>query len=127
MENKFYCSKNIQGEKMNKVILLGRIGKIENKGKFTKISLVTSSKRNNEEVAQWHDLVCFGKIAEILEKYTEKGCKLLIEGALNYNLKDKVKYTSIIIEKFEILEWKKAKDDEQISVPDYQIDSDIPF
>ena len=27
----------------------------------------------------------------------------------------------------EILEWKKAKDDEQISVPDYQIDSDIPF
>ena len=112
---------------MNKVILLGRIGKIENKGKFTKISLVTSNKRNNEEVSQWHDLVCFGKIAEILEKYTEKGCKLLIEGALNYNLKDKVKYTSIIIEKFEILEWKKAKDDEQISVPDYQIDSDIPF
>ena len=46
---------------------------------------------------------------------------------MNYNLKDKVKYTSIIIEKFEILEWKKAKDDEQISVPDYQIDSDIPF
>ena len=112
---------------MNKVILLGRIGKIENKGKFTKISLVTSSKRNNEEVAQWHDLVCFGKIAEILEKYTEKGCKLLVEGSLNYNLKDKVKYTSIIIEKFEILEWKKAKDDEQASVPDYQIDSDIPF
>ena len=112
---------------MNKVILLGRIGKIENKGKFTKISLVTSSKRNNEEVAQWHDLVCFGKIAEILEKYTEKGCKLLIEGALNYNHKDKVKYTSIIIEKFEILEWKKAKDDDLASVPDYQIDSDIPF
>lgn len=112
---------------MNKVILLGRIGKIENKGKFTKISLVTSSKRNNEEVAQWHDLVCFGKIAEILEKYTEKGCKLLVEGSLNYNLKDKVKYTSIIIEKFEILEWKKAKDDDLASVPDYQIDSDIPF
>ena len=31
---------------MNKVILLGRIGKIENKGKFTKISLVTTSKRS---------------------------------------------------------------------------------
>ena len=112
---------------MNKVILLGRIGKIENKGKFTKISLVTSSKRNNEEVAQWHDLVCFGKTAETLEKYTEKGCKLLIEGSLNYNLKDKVKYTNIIIEKFEIVEWKKKKDNDLAPVPDYQTDDDIPF
>lgn len=112
---------------MNRVILLGRIGKIENRGNFTKISLVTTSRVKGEEVAQWHDLVCFGKTAEILEKYTEKGCKLLIEGSLSYNLKDKVKYTNIIIEKFEILEWKKVKDDEQISVSDYQIDDDIPF
>jgi single-strand DNA-binding protein len=112
---------------MNRVILLGRIGKIENRGNFTKISLVTTARRNNEEVAQWHDLICFGKSAEILEKYTEKGCKLLIEGSLSYNLKDKVKYTNIIIEKFEIVEWKKTKDDDLTSVSDYQTDDDIPF
>lgn len=114
---------------MNKVILLGRIGKIENKGNFTKISLVTTARRNNEEIAQWHDLICFGKTAETLEKYTEKGCKLLIEGSLNYNLKDKIKYTSIIIEKFEILEWKKNQNEAPEESPqvDYSNLDEIPF
>ena len=63
----------------NKVTLIGRTGKevemvkFEN-GQLAKVSLATSEHYTNAkgekvEETQWHNLVCYGKTAEIMEKY----------------------------------------------------------
>ena len=67
----------------NKVTLIGRTGKeveivkFEN-GKLAKVSLATTDYYTNAlgekvEETQWHNLVANGKLADIMEKYVEKG------------------------------------------------------
>jgi len=80
---------------INKVFLLGNVGKIETfdgkNGIIAKLSIATSqkfkSKQNNEwqEVTEWHNVTIFGKLAEVAEKYVKKGSKLYIEGSLKTN------------------------------------------
>lgn len=85
----------------NKVTLIGRTGKdvetvnFEN-GTLAKVSLATSehytnSKGEKVEDTQWHNLVAYGKTAEIMQKYVEKGKEIAIEGKIvyrNYDDKD---------------------------------------
>ena len=85
----------------NKVTLIGRTGKevetvnFEN-GSLAKVSLATSEHYTNAkgekvEETQWHNLVAFGKTAEIMQKYVEKGKEIAIEGKIiyrNYDDKD---------------------------------------
>jgi len=77
----------------NKVQLIGRLGakaeiKTTDSGKvFTKISLATHESYKNakgERVQEttWHNLVAWGKTAEIIQKYTDKGSEIAIEGKL---------------------------------------------
>ena len=67
----------------NKVTLIGRTGKevevftYENGNLKASVSLATSdyyTNQNGEKVEQteWHNLVAFGKVAEIMQKYVEK-------------------------------------------------------
>ena len=84
----------------NKVTLIGRTGKdveivqFEN-GKMAKVSLATSDHYTNAmgekvEETQWHNLVCNGKLADIMEKYVEKGKEIAVEGKIVYrNYDDK--------------------------------------
>ncbi len=84
----------------NKVTLIGRTGKeveivqFEN-GKLAKVSLATSDYYTNAlgekvEETQWHNLVCNGKLADLMEKYVEKGKEIAIEGKIVYrNYDDK--------------------------------------
>ena len=84
----------------NEVTLIGRTGKevemvnFEN-GMLAKVSLATSDHYTNAkgekvEDTQWHNLVAFGKTAEIFQKYVEKGKEISIEGKLTYrNYEDK--------------------------------------
>lgn len=82
----------------NKVTLIGRTGKdveivqFEN-GKLAKVSLATSDYYTNAigekvEETQWHNLVCNGKVADIMEKYVEKGKEIGIEGKIVYKTYD---------------------------------------
>jgi single-strand DNA-binding protein len=77
----------------NKVQLIGNVGAkpeikdIENGKKFAKFSMATNEKyrnANGENVTEttWHNLVAWGKVAEICEKYITKGCEIAIEGKL---------------------------------------------
>jgi single-strand DNA-binding protein len=89
----------------NKVQLIGRLGaKAEIKstasGKvFTRVSLATHESFKNtkgEKVQQttWHNLVAWGKTAEVIQKYTDKGTEIAVEGKLvnrEYVGKDGVK------------------------------------
>ena len=78
----------------NKVTLIGRTGKeveivkFEN-GQLAKVSLATSEHYTNAkgekvEDTQWHNLVCYGKTAEIMQKYVEKGKEIAVEGKIMY-------------------------------------------
>lgn len=77
----------------NKVQLIGRLGadvelKTVTGGKaMAKFSLATNESYKNargEKVDEtyWHNLVAFGKTAEIIHKYTKKGSEIGIEGKL---------------------------------------------
>lgn len=77
---------------VNKVILLGNIGKDpevrETKaGNVVNMVMATSEKYTdkngqNHENTEWHNLVVFGKLADIVSKYVKKGDKLYIEGSI---------------------------------------------
>ena len=84
----------------NKITLIGRTGKeieivnFENV-MLAKVSLATTehftnSKGERVEETQWHNLVAFGKTAEIFQKYVEKGKEIAVEGKITYrNYEDK--------------------------------------
>src|SRR5690554_3061611 len=82
----------------NKVTLIGRTGKeveivnFEN-GKLAKVSLATSDYYTNKkgekvEDTQWHNLVAFGRTADIMEKYVQRGDEIAVTGKLTYRSYD---------------------------------------
>lgn len=96
----------------NKVQLIGRLGnvpdvKLTDKGKkWARFSLATHETYRNtlgEKVreTQWHFLVAWGRLAEVAEKYLDKGREMAIEGKLvnrSYVDKDGIKrYTTEIL------------------------------
>jgi single-strand DNA-binding protein len=81
----------------NKVQLIGRIGTdIDSKtfdsgNKKVSFRMATTEVRkdadgNKQEETQWHNIIAWGKLAEILEKYTKKGDELMLEGKLVYRM-----------------------------------------
>ncbi|WP_300670235.1 single-stranded DNA-binding protein [Soonwooa sp.] len=103
----------------NRVTLIGRTGKeveihtFESRAKRASLSLATSDyyiNQNGEKVeeTQWHNLVAFGKVIDILEKYVPKGKEIAVEGKImyrNYEDKDGIKrqITEIRIEEILLL------------------------
>ncbi len=78
----------------NKVQLIGNLGNdpeivtLESGRKLAKFSMATNdSYRNNkgEKVTetQWHNVVAWGKTADIIESYLAKGKEVAVEGKLN--------------------------------------------
>ena len=77
----------------NKVQLIGNVGNepeittLENGKKVAKFSIATneSYKDSNGEKVQsteWHNIIAWGKIAEIVENYVSKGKEIALEGKL---------------------------------------------
>ncbi|MBS1754953.1 MAG: single-stranded DNA-binding protein [Ferruginibacter sp.] len=85
----------------NKVQLIGNLGNApevkttESGKKLARFSVATNESyrnANGEKVTEttWHNLVAWGKVAEIAEKYLSKGSEVAIEGKLiNRNYSDK--------------------------------------
>lgn len=73
---------------VNKVILVGRVGKdaevraIQGGGKVANITLATTEKYKDKEETEWHNVVLWNNLAEIAEKYVKKGQLLYIEGKI---------------------------------------------
>lgn len=86
----------------NKVQLIGNLGNApevrntENGKKLVRFSIATNETYRNasgEKVTetQWHNLFAWGKVADIAEKYLNKGSEVAIEGKLvhrNYTDKE---------------------------------------
>ena len=79
---------------INKVILIGNLGakpelKYSSGGVgITNLSLATSeswmdkSTGQKQEKTEWHRISVFGKLAEVITKYCDKGSKVYVEGKL---------------------------------------------
>ncbi|MEM6378555.1 MAG: single-stranded DNA-binding protein [Bacteroidota bacterium] len=77
----------------NRVQLLGNLGAdpemviLENGSKLAKFSIATNETYKNQEGekvtdTQWHNVVAWGKLAEISENFLVKGKEVMIEGKL---------------------------------------------
>lgn len=96
---------------INKVLLIGRLGQdpevrhLENGSVVAQCSLATSEKFKDKsgeqkEITEWHRLVVWNKLAEVVEKYLKKGSQLYVEGKLATRSWDKdgvTQYTTEII------------------------------
>lgn len=79
---------------INKVILIGNLGRdpetryAQNGGAVTNFSVATSESWRDkgsgeqQERTEWHNVVCFARLAEIAGEYLRKGSKVYIEGSL---------------------------------------------
>lgn len=79
---------------INKVILVGNLGSdpevryMPNGNAVANVSLATSeswkdkTSGEQQEKTEWHRVVFFNRLAEIVEQYVKKGSKIYIEGKL---------------------------------------------
>ncbi|WP_224485106.1 single-stranded DNA-binding protein [Robertkochia aurantiaca] len=78
----------------NKVQLIGNLGndpeiiELESGKKLARISVATNDSYRNSagdlvKDTQWHNVVAWGRLAEIIEKYLRKGNEVAIEGKLS--------------------------------------------
>ena len=127
---------------INKVIVLGNLGNdpectyMPNGNAVAKISIATSESWKDKQTGQdqerteWHRVVFFGKLAEIVDKYLLKGAKVYIEGSLRTNKwQDKDgndRYTTeIVANEMQMLD-RKSDNQQQGGQQQYQQQSQQP-
>jgi single-strand DNA-binding protein len=80
---------------LNKVTLIGNLGKdpelrfTKSQKPFCRFSLATTEEYtdqsgNRQKNTQWHNIVAWGKQAEVMSRYLSKGRPVYIEGKLEY-------------------------------------------
>lgn len=96
---------------MNKIFILGRLGKDPeiktiSSGSVCSFSVATTEKWKDadgqkQERTEWHQIVVYGKLAEICAKHISKGSQVMVEGRLqtrSWDDKDgKKKYQTEIV------------------------------
>lgn len=108
----------------NRVQLIGHLGKdpevraIDNGNKMARFTIATNETYLNnkgEKVTdtQWHNVVAWGKVAELVEKLLQKGHEVALEGKLenrSYTDKDGQKryITEVVTSEFLLLTKKPA-------------------
>ncbi len=146
---------------INKVILVGNLGKdpevrySPNGGAVANITIATSEswKDKNtgekQERTEWHQIVFFGRLAEIAGEYLKKGAQIYVEGRLQtrkwQDKEGQDRYTTeIVANEMQMLGSRGARDGDKstgTNADDYQkasggssakgksgdFDDDIPF
>ena len=132
---------------VNKVILLGYVGKDpETKdfetGKVAKMTIATTEKgyklKSGKEVpdrTEWHNIMLWGGLAEVAEKYIKKGMQVYIEGKIqtrSWANKDGVTHytTEVVASDLQML-GKREEGAKVVTTPTPintgVIDNDFPF
>jgi single-strand DNA-binding protein len=90
----FHYKENGMARGINKVILIGNLGRdpetryTQGGSAVTQFSIATSENWRDkatgeqQERTEWHNVVCFARLAEIAGEYLRKGSKVYIEGSL---------------------------------------------
>jgi single-strand DNA-binding protein len=137
---------------INKVILIGHVGK-DPEVRFTQsgqcvasFSVATSEsyKKGEEKIkrTEWHRVVAWGKLGEIVERYLKKGTLVFIEGKIqtrSWEKDGKKQYsTEIVAATMQMLSAKAGSNSETqntsaqpaigaVELPPLEVDDDIPF
>jgi single-strand DNA-binding protein len=130
---------------VNKVILIGNLGKdpelryISSGTAVATFSLATNESwtdqdGNQQERTAWHNIVAWGKLAEIAAEYLKKGRKAYIEGRLQYREYEgkngiKRNVTEIVMTDLVMLGAKQdgEKEEPGIQPPETEEKDDLPF
>ncbi len=128
---------------VNKVILIGRLGKdpetryMTNGEAVTNVSLATSDtwkdkSGEKQEKTEWHNLVAYKRTAEVMGEYLKKGSMIYVEGKLQtrkWQDKDgKDRYTTeIMVHEMHMLGGKSESTDQSQKKKSDELESDIPF
>jgi single-strand DNA-binding protein len=139
---------------LNKVILIGNLGKkpeMKHDGEMKRasFSLATTESYKSKtgervDVTEWHNIVVWGTLAEIAEKYLDKGMPIYLEGKIKTRSWDdehgvKKYITEIRGDNFIMLGGKRDSEnqdssisnttntDTSVSIPATQPDDDLPF
>jgi single-strand DNA-binding protein len=127
---------------MNKVILIGNLGKDPEvrQVKDTSVaqfSLATTTGFGENKKTQWHNVTLWGKTAEVAGQYLKKGNRVCIVGEINYREyeKDGEKkfFTEIVGRELEMLTAKAEEQETSISQETIQNampttdDGELPF
>lgn len=74
---------------LNKVMLIGNVGRdpeikrLDSGMAIANFSIATTETRKDKEpLTEWHKIIMFGKLAEIVEKWVRKGHKIYVEGKI---------------------------------------------
>ncbi len=101
---------------LNQVNLIGNLGAdpdikaMQNGDKVANFSLATTEKWNDKngerkEKTEWHRVVVWGKLVDVIEKYVKKGSKLYVSGKLqtrNWEQDGQKKYaTEVVLQGFD--------------------------
>jgi single-strand DNA-binding protein len=127
----------------NKVQLIGRIGTDLETRKFDSGNLKVSfrmatsetykdAQGNKQEETQWHNIIAWGKLAEILEKYTKKGDEIMLEGKIVYrswetNEGVKKYITEIEARDLRLMGSKPNNNSEVVAEITKAVEADLPF
>ncbi len=137
---------------VNKVILIGRLGK-DPELKYTpggravcNFSLATDRRWSSQDgqknqATTWHNIVAWGKQAEVMKEYLQKGREVYIEGRIDnrsYDDKDGNKryISEVVVERFQFVGSRADTEAPPADVPaeastpstgDSQEDDDLPF
>jgi single-strand DNA-binding protein len=97
---------------LNKVMLIGRLGKDPETRSFdsghsvTSFSMATSEKYKDrtsgeqKEITEWHNIVMWGSLGEIAQKYLKKGSQVYVEGKLrtrSWEKENVTRYTTEVV------------------------------
>ncbi len=136
---------------VNKVILVGNLGRdpevrySPSGMAIASASLATSrtwkdkQSGENQEKTEWHRLTFFGRLAEIVEKYLQKGSQIYVEGRLETNKwqdqQGQDRYTTqVVVSEMTMLGSRTEKnytpvsgDESGFSKPSSKSEPDTPF
>lgn len=71
---------------VNLAILLGNVGRDpeiktgQSGNRFAKLSLATTRKYKGEKQTEWHNLIAFGKLVDVIDNYVHKGTPIHVIG-----------------------------------------------
>ena len=105
---------------INKAILIGNLGRdpevrsLPSGQSVANFSIATNRRWNDrdgnrQEQTEWHNIVCFGRQAEVAGQYLKRGDRIYVEGRLQTRSWDdretgkKMYRTEIIVENFQML------------------------
>ena len=129
---------------LNKVQIIGNLGRdpevrdTPSGQKVANFSIATTERYNDQqgnrqEKTEWHNLVAWGKPAEVIGQYAKKGTAMYIEGSLStksWDQEGQKKYkTEIVVRNFQFLGGGQTKSDsapvQEFGAPDDG--DDLPF